>query len=363
MYIHERKLWPKMVWNGEELLKLLAQLRHDQGRFLAKMGSLGYKEQLASVLQTMSQDVIKTSEIEGEILDPSSVRSSLARRLGIEYAALKKSDRNVEGIVEIQLDATKNYDQPLTKERLFYWHTSLFSTGYSGFTKINAGGWRKGPVQVISGHRDREVIHFEGPAAKRVDHEMTLFLDYFNNNNEEDPVLKSALMHLWFLTIHPFDDGNGRIGRAVADMLLARSENSSNRFYSLSSQIQAERKGYYEILEKTQKGDVNITAWIEWFLGCLGRAIENAHVTLGNVLKKSQYWDKLKDVSLNERQRWMIDRLLEGFDGKLTTSKWAKITHCSQDTAYRDILDLLHEGILMKNPESGRSTSYALKES
>lgn len=357
MYLYQNPLWPNFKWDKNGISDLLIPIRHEQGRLIGRMESIGIKEQQESILQTMTQDVVKTSEIEGEILDPSSARSSIARHLGIEYAALKKSDRNVEGIVEVLLDATNNYNQPLTKERLFRWHSSLFS---NSFAKITVGGWRKGPIQVVSGHLDKEIVHFEGPVAEKVDHEMSLFLDFFNNENKIDLIIKSALMHLWFVTIHPFDDGNGRIGRAIADMLLARSEKSSHRFYSLSGQIQIERKGYYAILEKTQKGSLDITPWLAWFLNCLSQSITHAQITINNVIHKSDIWKTLNTHPMNARQRLVIDKLLEGFEGKLTSSKWAKLVKCSQDTAHRDIQELLNFGILIKNAAGGRSTSYSL---
>lgn len=360
MYIHELENWPHFFWNQDSIADLLVQLRYQQGRLIGAMESIGFHVREETVLQTLTQDVVKSSEIEGEILDQSLVRSSVARRLGMDVAALDKVDRNIDGVVEMMLDATQRFDQPLTKERLFNWHAALFPTGRSGFTKIRAGAWRTGPVQVVSGSMGKETLHFEAPPAKRVDHEMKLFLDWVNHENMLDLVLKAALAHLWFVTIHPFDDGNGRIGRAIADLILARSEKSPHRFYSLSAQIQVERKNYYTILEQTQKGDLNITSWIEWFFGCLKRAIENALSTLDIIIRKSQFWESLAEVSLNERQRKIINRMLDGFDGKLTSSKWAKIAKCSQDTAYRDILDLIDRGILAKNSEGGRSTSYSL---
>lgn len=359
MYIHELKNWPNFSWKQEELSEVLIQLRHQQGRLIGGMDSIGFHTRDETVLQVLTQDVVKSSEIEGEILDQSLVRSSVARHLGMNAAA-DTVDKHVEGVVDMVLDATQNFNQPLTKERLFNWHSSLFPTGRSGFAKIKTGTWRTGPVQVVSGRMDKETVHFEAPSAKRVDHEMNLFLDWFNHETTIDLVLKAALAHLWFITIHPFEDGNGRIGRALVDLMLARSENSSHRFYSLSAQIQAERKHYYAILEKTQKETLDVTSWIKWFCSCLGRAIEKALLTLNTILYKTQFWESLAEISLNERQRKMINRLLDGFDGNLTSSKWAKIAKCSQDTAHRDILDLIDRGIFTKNPEGGRSTSYSL---
>jgi len=361
MYIHELKDWPRFSWDQEKIDFLLIGVRHWQGRLMGGMESIGFRFREEIVLQNLTEDVVKSSAIEGEILDQSLVRSSVARHLGIEVAALNRIDRDVEGIVEIMLDATQKFDQPLTKERLFHWHLALFPDQNNSFRKIKTGQWRTSPIQVVSGPLGREKIHFEGPSVKRVDQEMRSFLDWIDKEKKIDLVLKAAIAHLWFVTIHPFDDGNGRIGRAIADLLLARSENSSCRFYSLSAQIQSERKGYYQILEQTQKGGLDITCWIEWFLHCLGRAIEKALSFLESAKHKEHVWKMIAEISLNDRQRKLINRLLDGFDGKLTSSKWAKIAKCSQDTAYRDIIDLVDKGLLIKNVEGGRSTSYSLK--
>lgn len=360
MYIYELGNWPNFFWDREHISDLLVHLRHIQGRLIGGMESIGFHLREETILQTLTQDVVKSSEIEGEILDQPLVRSSVARHLGMEKAALNRIDRNIDGVVEMILDATQKFDHTVTKERLFNWHAGLFPTGRSGFTKIKVGMWRTGIVQVVSGQMGRETLHFEGPPVERVDQEMQHFLDWLNNESTLDLVLKAAVAHLWFVTIHPFDDGNGRIGRAIADLLLARSEKTSHRFYSLSAQIQSERKYYYTILEQTQKGNLDVTSWIEWFFGCLERAIGNASLTLEVILQKARAWEVLAKVPLNERQRKIINRILDGFDGKLTTSKWAKIAKCSQDTAYRDILDLIARGILVKNAEGGRSTSYSL---
>lgn len=335
-------------------------LRHEQGRLCGGMESIGYSFREESLLETLTQDVVKTSAIEGEFLDQTLVRSSVARHLGIEIAGLNKIDRHVEGVVEMVLDATQQFDEPVTKTRLFRWHASLFPTGNSGFQKIKIGKWRRGIVQVVSGSMGKEKIHFEGPPAAQVPKEMTLFLKWLNKDNHLDPLVKTALAHLWFVTIHPFDDGNGRIGRAIADLLLTRSEKIPTRFYSLSAQIQKERKEYYHILEKTQKGDLNVTPWLVWFLGCLSRSIMQALSTLDAAQYKARFWQSLSGITLNQRQSKMLKRLLEGFKGKLTSSKWAKITKCSQDTAYRDIQELLNLGILEKGTEGGRSTNYHL---
>lgn len=363
MYIHERKDWPDFHWNQEKLTDLLASVRHRQGRLIGHMEALGFTLQQEAVLQTLTSDVLKSSEIEGERLDPEQVRSSIARRLGMDIGALKPTDRNVEGVVEMMLDATRHYDQPLTTERLFSWHASLFPTGRSGMTKIRVGEWRDdgaGPMQVVSGPIGNERIHYEAPAAKGLAGEIKAFLRWFEGKAEMDLVLKAGVAHLWFVTLHPFDDGNGRIARAIADMALARSENSPQRFYSMSAQIQKERNAYYDILERTQKGTMDITPWMEWFLDCLGRAIDGAQVILGNVLTRARFWERIKDVSLNERQRLVINRVLDGLEGNLTTSKYAKLAKCSQDTAHRDILSLIDYYILVRNSEGGRSTSYSL---
>jgi Fic family protein len=360
MYIHKLLHWPKFSWNQPQITKLLLQLAALQERLTGGMRAAEFHVREQTVLQTLTQDVVKSSAIEGEILDPSQVRSSIARHLGMEWAALGPVDRKHDGIVEMVLDATRNYDRSLTKERLFSWHRGLFPEKRSGWKKITTGEWRTGPVYVVSGAMGKEQIHFEAPPAARVNSEMETFLHWINEESPMDPVLKAALAHLWFVTIHPFDDGNGRIGRAIADLLLARSEKSSQRFYSLSEQIQIERKDYYIVLEHTQKGTLDVTAWIEWFLGCLEKAIQGAFGTLEKVLDKSQIWKALATVPLNERQRKILNRLLDGFEGKLTSSKWAKIAKCSQDTAHRDIVDLIEKGILVRNVEGGRSSSYSL---
>ncbi len=360
MYIHELQEWPRFDWNRERLAEPLAAVRHRQGRLIGHMEALGFNLRQEAVLQTLTADVLKSSEIEGEKLDAEQVRSSIARHLGMDIGGLKPADRHVEGVVEMMLDATRQYDQPLTAERLFSWHASLLPTGRSGMTKIRVGAWRDdstGPMEVVSGPVGKEHVHFQAPPAKRLDGEMQAFLEWFKVNAEFDQVLKAGVAHLWFVTIHPFDDGNGRIARAIADMALARSENSPQRFYSMSAQIGQERAAYFDILEQTQKGTMNITPWMEWFLGCLGRAIDGAQTTLGAVLAKARSWESIAGVALNERQRLV---LLDGFEGKLTTSKYAKLANCSQDTALRDILPLVERGILVRNPEGGRSTSYAL---
>ncbi|HTS47432.1 MAG TPA: Fic family protein [Bryobacteraceae bacterium] len=363
MYIHKLKDWPRFHWSMEKLAEPLASVRHRQGRLIGHMEGLGFQLRQEAVLETLTTDVLKSSEIEGEKLDAELVRSSVARRLGLDIGGLRPADRNVEGAVEMMLDATRHYDQPLTAERLFGWHAALFPTGRSGLTKIKTGAWRDEsvePMQVVSGPAGKQRVHFEAPTADRLAGEMKSFLGWFEGREAMDLVLKAALAHLWFVTIHPFEDGNGRIARAIADMALARSEHSPHRFYSMSAQIRQEHKEYYEVLERTQRGTMDITAWMEWFVECLGRAIDGAQVTLKAVLAKARFWDRAKDVQLNDRQRSVINRLLDGFEGKLTSSKYAQLTKCSQDTAYRDILALVERGVLVQNPEGGRSTSYSL---
>jgi len=362
-YIHELANWPDFRWDYDAFADRLAAVHHQQGRLLGRMESFGFHFRQESLLQTLTQDVVKTSEIEGELLDNDQVRSSLARRLGIEIAALKPADRNVDGVVEMLLDATRNHQQPLTAERLFAWHRSLFPTGTSGMRRIRIGQWRDdalGPMQVVSGAFGREKVHYQAPPAQKLEKEMAAFLDWFNKPNDTDWVMKAALAHLWFLTIHPLEDGNGRIARAIADLALARSEQSSQRFYSMSAQIRLERTDYYSILESTQKGGLDITAWITWFLDCMGRAIAGAQSTLAGVQHKAQFWETWQSYPFNERQHRILNRLLDDFQGKLTTTKWAALTKCSQDTALRDILPLVEQGILRRSPEGGRSTSYEL---
>lgn len=362
-YIHERKDWPDFHWDEASLAAKLAAVRHRQGRLLGRMEGLGFDLRNEAMLRTLTNDVVKTSEIEGEKLDSDQVRSSIARRLGIDIGALTPADRDVEGVVEMMLDATRNFDKLLDAERLFGWHAALFPTGRSGMSKIIVGGWRdagSGPMQVISGPIGRERVHFEAPEAGRLDAEMARFLDWFNRKPESDPVLKAAIAHLWFVTIHPFEDGNGRIARAIADMALARSENSAQRFYSMSTQIRQERNAYYDILEATQKGDLDITPWLTWFLDCLDRAFDGADDILAHVFAKARFWEKHADTQVNPRQRDILNRLLDGFEGKLTSSKYAKIEKCSQDTATRDINQLVEWGALQKDEGGGRSTSYSL---
>lgn len=364
-YIYQRPEWPRFRWDQGAIANQLGAVRHRQGRLIGRMQALGFPLQEQAVLKTLTEDVLKSSEIEGEILDRDQVRSSIARRLGIDVGALLPADRNVEGIVEMMLDATQRFDQPLSAARLFGWHGALFPTGRSGLDKIKVAQWRddgSGPMRVVSGMYGRETVHYEAPAAARLDNEMQSFLNWFNLENKLDPVVKAALAHLWFVTIHPFDDGNGRIARAIADMSLARSEASPQRFYSMSAQIQLERQAYYEMLEATQKGDLDITRWLEWFLACLDRAFDGAEAILSSVFRKAEFWRVNAATSLNDRQRDMLNRLLDGFEGKLTSSKWAKIEKCSADTALRDINELVAHGILARDEGGGRSTSYSLAE-
>ena len=363
IYIHELSDWPKFRWEEGRLAAPLSAARHLQGRQVGKMEALGFRLREEAVLRTLTEDVVKSSEIEGQKLDADQVRSSVARRLGIDIGGLQPADRHVEGVVEMMLDATQHYDDRLTAERLFGWHASLFPTGRSGMHRITVGAWRydrTAPMQVVSGPVGRERVHFEAPAAGRLEVEMQRFLEWFNGDAAMEPVLKAALAHLWFVTIHPFDDGNGRIARAIADLSLARSEGSSQRFYSMSAQILEERGEYYGILERTQRGTMDVTAWMEWFLGCLTLAIEGAQAALSGVIDKARYWEKLRDVPLNERQRLVINKLLEGFEGKLTTSKCAALTKTSTDTALRDIQQLVERGVLVRKAAGGRSTSYSL---
>ena len=362
-YIWQSEQWPALHWNDRALARLLAHVSREQGRLLGKMEGLGFDLRSEAHLRTLTEDVVKSSEIEGENLPRDQVRSSIARRLGMDVAGLVAAERDVEGVVEMMLDATTNCAQPLTAERLFGWHAALFPIGRSGMRKIVVGAWRddsKGPMQVVSGPIGRENVHYEAPPAQRVPVEMQKFLAWFEKPGDTDPLLIAGLAHLWFVTIHPFDDGNGRIARAVADMALARAEKIGQRFYSTSGQICAERSEYYNVLERTQKAGLDVTRWQTWFLECLLRAIDGAQGTLSAVLAKAKFWERFAKQPLNERQIDVLNRLLDGFEGKLTSSKWAKLVNCSQDTAHRDILDLVERGALRKDPGGGRSTSYSL---
>ncbi len=360
-YIYQYNNWPNFTWNEREIQLILGRVRHLQGKILGQINALGFSIKEETMLTTLTLDVLKSSEIEGEILNYEQVRSSIARRLGLEYGGITSyPDRSVEGIVEMMLDATQNYNKILDEERLFGWHASLFPTGWSGMYKIDVGCYRKGEMQIVSGAMGKEKIHYQAPPPERVKYEMDRFIEWFNNETRLDFVVKSAIAHLWFIIIHPFDDGNGRIARAISDLLLARSDDSSQRFYSLSNQILLERKTYYETLQKVQHKDGDITEWLIWYLNCLYRAIRNTEQTIDNVLYKAEFWDRHKNTELNSRQRLMLNKLLDGFTGKLKTSKWAKITKCSQDTALRDIKDLIEKGILRQEKSGGRSTNYEL---
>ncbi|MDR2721001.1 MAG: Fic family protein, partial [Puniceicoccales bacterium] len=367
-YIYHYPEWPCFSWDDKAIATVFGEVRHLQGKLLGQMNALGFSLQAEASLATLTLDVLKSSEIEGEPLDYGQVRSSIARRLGMEVAGLVASSRHVEGVVEMMLDATQRYSEPLTDERLFGWHAALFPAGRSGMYKIDAGRYRTGNMQVVSGAMGKEKIHYEAPPPEVIRKEMIQFLHWINNANATLPqqrkgidlVLKAAVAHLWFVTVHPFDDGNGRIARAISDMLLARSDGHAQRFYSMSNQILAERKRYYEVLQKTQQGNGNITEWMDWFLHCLRRALSATESSLQQVLHKADFWKTHHDTPLNERQRLMLNKLLDGFEGKLRTSKWAKIAHCSQDTALRDIKDLIEKNILKQDLQSGRSTSYIL---
>ena len=363
-FIHQSDNWPNFTWSLDEFINLLSEARNLQGRILGRMESLEFDLRNEATLETLTLDVLKSTEIEGEYLNPDQVRSSIARRLGMKIAGSVESDRDVDGIVEMMLDATQNCFKPLTNERLSNWHAALFPTGRSGMYKITVAGWRTdstGPMQVVSGAMGKEKVHFQAPDSSLLKSEMGRLIKWFNTNKELDLVLKAAITHLWFVTIHPFDDGNGRITRALTDMLLAQSDKSSQRFYSMSAQIRIERKQYYEILEKTQKGNLDITDWVKWFLSCLINALKSTDTVLNRVLYKADFWNKHAKTGMNERQKKLLNKILDGFEGKLTSSKWAKIAKCSKDTAIRDINDLIDKDILKKEEAGGRSTNYELK--
>ena len=360
MYIYEQKNWPKFAWDTELITKILGSVRHRQGKILGQMQALGFQIQEETMLKALTMDVMKSSEIEGELLNPEQVRSSIARRLGIEIAGAIPSERNVEGIVEMMLDATQHYTIPLTEERLFDWHAALFPTGRSGMHKIKTAAWRDDVMQVTSGPMGKERVHFEAPAASKVPREMSLFLEWIEKEQNLDLVLKAGLAHLWFVTIHPFDDGNGRIARALTDMLLAQADKSPQRFYSMSAQIQAERNEYYDILENTQKGDLDITPWLIWFLDCLIRSMDQTDETIAKTMVRAQFWETHKETLLNARQQKILQLLLDNFYGNLNVSKYAKIVKTSTDTALRDLQDLVKKDII-EQLGSGRSTSYKLK--
>lgn len=366
MWIHEHENWPCFTWDSSALAQKLADMRYRQGRLLGRMQGLGFELRQEACLDTLTHDVVKSSAIEGDILNSQEVRSSIAKRLGMDMAGLVPTSRNVEGVVEMMLDATQGFSRPLTKERLFDWHAALFPTGRSGMRRITVAGWRlpdTGKMQVVSGPIGRETVHFEAPDAIRLEREMQLFLAWFEKGLPIDPVIKAGIAHFWFVTIHPFEDGNGRIARAIGDMALARADGMSDRFYSLSSQIEAERNQYYDQLERQQRGTPEITGWLEWFLDCLGRAVSRAETTLEHILFKARLWGKINQQPVNERQRRIINMMLESdFKGYMNTSKYAKLVKCSNDTALRDIQNLKECGIFIQNPSGGRSTSYRLTD-
>ena len=362
-YIHQHTDWPRFVWETGMVSGLSSLVRLHQGTLLGKMQSYGLSSRWEATLKVLTEETIKSSAIEGVVLDPESVRSSIARRLNLKVAGIPaRENRNVEGIVKMMLDATQKYELPLTPERLFGWHNSLFPTGYSDLRKIRVAAWRDKEIEVVSGNEGKERVNFTGPTADRIESEMAAFLDWINGVGQPDPLLKAAIAHLWFVTIHPFDDGNGRITRAISELCLARSDNSAQRFYSMSSQILEERKAYYDTLEKTQKGSLDITEWLVWFLKCLDRAIEKSNLITDSALEKESFWGDLKSrsVILNPRQKKILSKLFDRFDGPLTAKKWAKITDCSHNTAINDISDLIDKGILVLNPGGGRSTNYRL---
>jgi len=359
-YIHQLKHWPEFQWNEEDFITLLSEVRHLQGKLLGKVELLGFELKDEANLETLIQDVVQSSEIEGEILNPEQVRSSIATLLGLESSGLPHADRHIDGVVEMTLNATQNTNKFLDKERLFDWHAALFPTGRSGMYKIEVAQWRTGDMQVVSGGLGKETIHYEAPNTARLDQEMNVFFDWFNTETKSDPILKAAIAHLWFVTIHPFADGNGRIARAIADMQLCKADGVNQRFYSMSAAIKKQRKSYYNTLESTQKGDLDITAWVVWFLECLKQAILSSHTVIDKVVYKHQFWMRNTYLISHERQKKIINLLLDDFKGNLTTSKWAKITKTSPDTALRDINDLVNKGILVKANPGGRSTHYLL---
>lgn len=361
-YIYQYQNWTNFTWRDADINALFGEVRHLQGKVNGQMNTLGFATQEETTLSTLTLDVIKSSEIEGEKLDYEQVRSSIARRLGINIGGLVPANRNVEGVVEMILDATQNYQEPLIHERLFGWHAALFPTGRSGMHAIEVGSYRSGEMQIVSGAMGKEKVHFEAVPANSVQEEMDKFLEWFNGNAAIDPVLKSAIAHFWFIIIHPFDDGNGRIARAISDMMLARADKTKERYYSMSSQILVERKQYYEILQKVQHSSGDITEWLVWFLHCLKKALIATEVTLHKILRKADFWKLHENTDLNVRQRLLLNKLLDGFDGKLKSSKWAKIAKCSADTALRDIKNLIDKGILRQEQPSGRSTNYALED-
>jgi len=362
-YIYQYKSWPKFTWRETDINSIFGEVRNLQGKITGQMNSLGFAAKEEATLTTLTQDVIKSSEIEGQKLDYNQVRSSIARRLGINMAGLVPANRNTEGVVEMMLDATQNYEKPLTNKRLFGWHSALFPTGHSGMHKIEAGRYRTGEMQIVSGAMGKEKNHFEAVPANKVKEEMDRFLKWFNDKSSFDPVLKAAIAHFWFIIIHPFDDGNGRIARAISDLMLARADKAKERYYSMSSQILIERKQYYAILQKVQHSSGDITDWLEWFLNCLKNSLLATETTLKKILRKTEFWKVHENSMFNERQRLVLNKLFDGFEGKLKSSKWAKVAKCSPDTALRDIKDLIEKGILRQEQQGGRSTNYELAES
>lgn len=363
-YIYQKQGWPEFRWDNEHLIATLGEVRHLQGRLVGSMESLGFDLKREANLETLTLDILKTTEIEGEILNPEQVRSSLARRLGMDLAGLIPSSRNVDGIVNMMLDAVQNHQIPLSEDRLFSWHASLFPEGRSGLYKIKIGNYRvdtTGPMQVVSGPLGKEKVHFQAPSSDDLKREMEPFFDWVNNEVHLDPIIKAAIAHFWFITIHPFDDGNGRMARAITDLLLTRSDGIAQRYYSMSAQIQKERKGYYHILETSQKGTLDITNWLSWFLNCLINALSSSDEVLSKVLYKHKFWNKYATETFNSRQVLMLNKILDGFNGKVTSGKWAKIAKCSTDTALRDIQDLIAKGIMRKEEGGGRSVGYGLE--
>ena len=361
-YIYQYEEWPELTWDMARLAPLLASVRHQQGLLIGQMSAQGFQLCAESGLINLTDEIVKSSAIEGEILNKEQVRSSLAKHLGMDIGGAPPASRHIEGIVEMMIDATEQCNEPLSEERLFGWHAALFPTGRSGMRDITVGAWRTGAMQVVSGGIGREKIHYEAPDAEQLSAEMDTFIKWFNSSQEIDPILKAALAHFWFVTIHPFDDGNGRIGRAIAELALARADQTSQRFYSMSAQIESERNSYYNALEQCQKMTTDITRWMEWFLECLERALKRAETTVNHVLKNGRIWEKANEGPINDRQRKVINRLLDDFEGNLNTSKYAKMTKCSTDTALRDIQSLVKRGVLEKTPGGGRSTSYRIVE-
>jgi len=363
MYLHHSKDWPNFKWDSDTLLPYVGRVRDLQGRLIGRMESMGFKLKGEAVLETLTKDIVKTSEIEGELLNPEEVRSSVAQKLGMELSGLPNASRDVEGVVEMMMDATQNYIEPITKDRLCGWHAALFPSGRSGMHKITVGDWRgdeRGPMQIVSGPIGREKVHYIAPETQRLDAEMNRFIIWFNTNESMEPVIKSAIAHLWFVSIHPFDDGNGRIARAIADMQLARTDRTTQRFYSMSAQIMTSKKGYYDILESTQKGSMDVSQWLVWYFECLIEALEMTNETLSKIMLKAKFWELHKTTQFNERQVEMINKLLGDFVGKLHSSKWAKMTKVHRDTARRDIQDLIEKGVLLDSGEGGRSTNYIM---